>query len=554
MQTLFSIPGVRLSFPFFPQRCERDRTPLFMCHHHAALGRILTTTTPNNTTTAHTYDAAGNLLTTKQSNPSTVTSSTTTYTYDAVGNLLSLTDPVGNTTSYVYNYLGLVTSETNENLDTRHFTYDALGRLISKTDRNERTTTYTYDAAGRLTSEKWLDSNDAVVKTFSYTYNIIGNLLTAGDGTSAYNYTYDDLSRVLTNTFVFDSQTAVFSYTYDALGRQTQSALTLNNTADRTLTTTYDFLGRATSIRQHGNITDEIFAEFDHDANGLMTQTRRYEWNASEEDYTEIAKSTLTYNSTNAVTSITHQKPDGTPIVQHSYTYDETNNIVQYLNSIDGSTTYDYDYLGQLISADYSNIGLNDETYTYDANGNRITANGDNYTTGDNNELTSDGDYTYTYDAEGNRISKTHKITGDRTLYEYDHRNRLVRVTDQTYDSETSTYTHTQIVEYAYDYNNIWIRKLLDTDSNGTFDAKTIFIPESYQTTVQLDNTNLSDETPVAVSHHYLWTPNQQDKLLADSTSDGVLWTLTDHLGTIRDIIQQTSSGLVTPAHIIYDA
>ncbi|MDO4574096.1 MAG: RHS repeat-associated core domain-containing protein [Planctomycetia bacterium] len=55
-------------------------------------------------------------------------------------------------------------------------------------------------------------------------------------------------------------------------------------------------------------------------------------------------------------------------------------------------------------------------------------------------------------------------------------------------------------------------------------------------------------------AHHYLWIPNQQDKLLADSTSDGVLWTLIDHLGSIRDIIQQTSTGLITQAHIIYDA
>ena len=45
-----------------------------------------------------------------------------------------------------------------------------------------------------------------------------------------------------------------------------------------------------------------------------------------------------------------------------------------------------------------------------------------------------------------------------------------------------------------------------------------------------------------------LWTPNQHDKLLADTTTDGVSWSLTDHLGTVRDILGDTST------HLTYDA
>ena len=44
------------------------------------------------------------------------------------------------------------------------------------------------------------------------------------------------------------------------------------------------------------------------------------------------------------------------------------------------------------------------------------------------------------------------------------------------------------------------------------------------------------------------WTPNQQDKLIADTTPTEVLWSLTDHLGTIRDILGATAT------HLIYDA
>ena len=245
---------------------------------------------------------------------------------------------------------------------------------------------------------------------------------------------------------------------YDAVGHQTAFPLTLNGRSDRTISTEYDHLGNATSIRQHGNAVDEIFAEFEHNANGLLTSVRRYE--KDDDTINEIANSLYEYNANSAVTSITHNDSNGSQIVKHSYTYDETNNIVEYLNSIDGNTEYNYDFLGQLISADYANGSIADETYTYDENGNRITANGSNYTTGDNNELTSDGTWTYTYDAEGNRISKTNAT--NRELYTWDYRNRLTTVTKQTYDTLTNEWTTVQIVEYAYDYNNIWIRKTLD--------------------------------------------------------------------------------------------
>jgi len=324
----------------------------------------------------------------------------------------------------------------------------------------------------------------------------------------------------------------------------TSSSLTLNGHADRVNTTTYDYLGNATSIRQHGNITDEIFAEFDYNANGLLTAINRYE--EDENDVlTSVANSLYEYNANNAVTSITHNNATGNQIVKHSYTYDETNNIIEYLNSLDGSTEYNYDFLGQLIGADHAN--QTDESYVYDENGNRVTANGDTYTTGTNNELTSDGDYAYTYDAEGNRISKTNSAGTERELYTWDYRNRLTTVTKQTYDTTTATWTTIQIVEYTYDYNNIWIRKTFDTNGDGTADSKTIFIPEAYQTTVQLDDTDLTDTIGPIVTHHYLWTPNAQDKLLADTTSTDVLWSLTDHLGTIRDVLGSEN------AHLIYD-
>ena len=304
---------------------------------------------------------------------------------------------------------------------------------------------------------------------------------------------------------------------------------------------------------------DDIMAELDYNAVGALTNIKRYEWDDNDDLYELIAKSNIQYNANNQITNISHADATDALIAAHSYSFSPDGNITQYTNSIDGTVNYTNDFLGQLIGADYSNLSIHDESYQYDLNGNRelvTNANGDLvvYSTGTNNELTSDGVYTYAYDAEGNRISKTNAVGTERELYVWDYRNRLSSVTKQEYNATTQEWETVQIVEYAYDYNNVLIRKVLDANGDGISDSKTIFLPENYQVAVQLDDADLSDSTDATVSHRYLWTPGQQDKLLADVTPTKTLWTLTDHLGTIRDIIQQTSIGIIQKAHVIYDA
>ena len=397
-------------------------------------------------------------------------------------------------------------SETNAKGYTRYFEYDANGRLTEKTDRNGRVTTYTYDAAGRLTSESWLDSSNNAVQSFTYTYDLSGNLLTVSDGVSSYAYTYDTMNRIDSMTIMFDAQMAVFSYTYDTLGRQTESSLRLNGVQDRTINIEYDYLGRALSAELTGNALNDILAEFDYNAVGALTNVNRYEWDDNDDLYELIAKSNIQYNARNQITSINHQDSNNNNIVSHGYLYNADGNISQYTNSLDGSVLYDYDFLGQLTGADYSNLLIHDESYQYDLNGNRelvTNANGDLvvYSTGTNNELTSDGAYTYAYDAEGNRISKTNAAGTERELYEWDYRNRLECVTKQEYNATTQEWETVQIVEYAYDYNNVLIRKVLDANGDGTADSKTLSLSENYQTAIQLDDADLSDSTDVTVSH-----------------------------------------------------
>ncbi len=83
-------------------------------------------------------------------------------------------------------------------------------------------------------------------------------------------------------------------------GRSASSSLTLNGCADRVVSTECDFLDNATSIRQTGSAVDEIFAEFDYNANGLMTSVKRYEVDGNNL-INEIAESLYEYNSNNGI-------------------------------------------------------------------------------------------------------------------------------------------------------------------------------------------------------------------------------------------------------------
>jgi hypothetical protein len=237
---------------------------------------------------------------------------------------------------------------------------------------------------------------------------------------------------------------------------------------------------------------------------------------------------------------------------------------------------------GQLAAADYENDWQDDEDYTYDLNGNRTTANGDNYTTGENNQLLSDDTYTYEYDAEGNRTKRYVSGTPntDVTEYQWDHRNRLVQVTHYATEGGNAD----QIVQYAYDFGNRWVRRIIDPDGDATGEnlQSTMFIYDApagsplplagegpgvraSQIVLQFDKEG-STSTPsnagdTNLTHRYLWGTGV-DQILADEQvhydwtpedyiTDALLWPLGDHLGSVRDAVD--NSGTVR-IHRAYDA
>ena len=255
-------------------------------------------------------------------------------------------------------------------------------------------------------------------------------------------------------------------------------------------------------------------------------------------------------------------------MVEYGWSFNAANRMTQYVNSIDGTVDYTNDNTGQLTGADYDY--QTDESYVYDENGNRVTANADTYVTGDANQLLSDGTYRYVYDEEGNRTIRYVDENSSGTLnsgdtdissYTWDHRNRLSEVSHFDTCSDYVGEDPDQVVEYSYDYQNRLVCKVLDSDGDGDTDASTVFVNDGNQVALQFDKSGTGSAAASDLSRRYLWGA-AVDQILADEqvtdleTAGNVLWPLVDHLNTVRDLATYNSQSHETTIanHRIFDA
>jgi RHS repeat-associated protein len=152
------------------------------------------------------------------------------------------------------------------------------------------------------------------------------------------------------------------------------------------------------------------------------------------------------------------------------------------------------------------------------------------------------------------------------TEHVWDHRNRLVGVIDRLGEGGPIV----QSVEYVYDSQNRWIARSLDPDGAGPEPATaTYFVYDDLSTPLvaagagsglKVGQIILQLDDSGRVTNRYLWGP-AVDQILADEQlePDGtttVLWTLTDHLNTVRDLaLHDPATGATTIVnHLVYDA
>ncbi|HMS07953.1 MAG TPA: hypothetical protein PKE66_00600, partial [Pyrinomonadaceae bacterium] len=212
-----------------------------------------------------TYDTVGNLKTRVDT-----AGRTTSYDYDAANRLIKITDPTLKLTQFEYNLrsqltkvkdalnqeyafaydpLGRVLSQTRAGTTTS-FEYDAAGNRVSRTDHTGRRTAYEYDALDRLTEIEYLPTLAIGIQPppaglpnakATYAYDDLSRLVSATNNAGTVAFTYDNRSRLKTETDVFGN---LIEFGYDANGNRTQ--LKLNGNVHTTYA--YDAANRLTTL------------------------------------------------------------------------------------------------------------------------------------------------------------------------------------------------------------------------------------------------------------------------------------------------------------------
>jgi RHS repeat-associated protein len=363
-------------------------------------------------------------------------------------------------------------------------------------------------------------------------------LTSAEDPDSEYAYTYDNVGRVLTvsNSGTSGVPTVVLTAAYNASGMRTSLSATKGGTADFLNTYSYDNLHRLTRVEQTGNggatVADKR-VNFAYNAIGQFTSIDRNYKNGGT--WTEVATSTYTYDTLHRLTDLDHTH-GATQIANYEWDYDHMNRVTLF-SGPDGTSAYTYDKESQLTAADHSY--QSDESYTFDATGNRTNGS---YSISTNNRMTSDGMYNYTYDGEGNRLTRTKISDNSLTEYTWDYRNRLTKVVERATGSGGAI---TKETNYTYDVFDRRIGKSVDADGAGGGSAVVSrFVYDGDHIALQFDGSN-------NLTHRYLHGP-AIDQILADEDAlNDILWALTDNLGTVRDLVDD--SGAVQN-HIEYDS
>ncbi|CAL9574712.1 hypothetical protein SUDANB95_04869 [Actinosynnema sp. ALI-1.44] len=223
-----------------------------------AKGNLTSVTDPKGVSTpanddyrsVYTYDEFGQLKTSTDANENTTTFSdfdqtgfpkkttdpynnTTTAAYDVNGNVTSITDALGKTTTVGYDVFGRPLEQripkdqaAGEFIVTPAPVYDANDNVTRTTAANGAVSTAVFDKADQVVSSTLpKDTDTGPIRTASYTYDKVGNVLTETqplgnltpvvDGDYVTRYGYDEIYQLASMT---DADNKKTTYTYDRVG------------------------------------------------------------------------------------------------------------------------------------------------------------------------------------------------------------------------------------------------------------------------------------------------------------------------------------------------
>ena len=496
---------------------------------YAYTGRTSTVTDALNNVTTKIYFVTGALGRTKDAKGYYVT-----FSYDAFGAPVSVVDSASNTLStatYHYGIGAFKTASTDMDLGARSYTVDALGEVTAYSDAESQNFSMTYDALSRpmIRTEPDLTTTWNWGSTASI-YNI-GKLesIVAGSSSGTYSesYGYDSKSRLYAHNVTLPGDTEyAFTYSYNAttglLDTMQYPASTsayqlklqyayanglLKSVADYNAPTTVFWLANATNPR--GQVTQETLG------NGVVT-------NRSFDAVTSW------------VNSIQAGVGGGAGLLNSAYAFDLIGDVTQRQNNNLGLTEnfyYDTDY-----RLDHSTLnGTVNLQMSYDTTGmGNIASRSDvaagaawTYDTVRKHAVTQAGSgaFTYTYDANGNAQTRN---------------GNSVTWTSYNYPSGINSPGESTVFQYGPNRDR-W--QTIYTGGIGT--EITYHVGKLLEKVINGGTTDY---------RHYIFAGGQQVAIYSRTSAgtNTLRYALTDHLGSFASILTSTGTSVVNESFDAY--
>ncbi|MEM9387911.1 MAG: RHS repeat-associated core domain-containing protein, partial [Pseudomonadota bacterium] len=430
------------------------------------------------------------------------------YGYDAAGHLTSLTPPGREAYEFDVNNVGLLGAErypavVDGGTNQTRYTYNLARQLTRVTRADSVAIDFAYDAAGRLTGVVQPEG------TYSIEYSVATGLIasiSSPDGVTQ-RHTFDD--SLLTQVSWEGVVAGAIGYRYDAKGRMEAMDI-----AGQSFTYAYN---QDDDLLQAGEQT------YSYDvASGLLTGTtlgaisESYEYN----EFSELVRHTV--------------RADGITVYDARYSYDSLGRLTDLTSEIEGDTTtvaYQYDSAGRVSTV--TEDGTLTATYSYDSNDNRLDQGG---TYDAQDRLISQGGATYSYSAQGERVTKTEN--NQTTRYAYDANGTLIG----------ATLANGEQIQYVLDGQRRRVAKRV----NGVTSAGWLYGADTIHAVARIDGVN-------AVTQRYVYGSRDHVPDYVDA-STGRYKVIADHLGSIRLIIDAANGVIIqrldydTWGHVLSDS
>ncbi|MEJ8304782.1 RHS repeat-associated core domain-containing protein [Saccharibacillus sacchari] len=368
-------------------------------------GSLLTETDGKGQITSYGYDIQGQLILVAEAN-----GEQTRYGYDLLGNLTQTTDAAGNVKQNRFDEVGRRVQTTDKSGNAAKNYYNADGTLARSIDRNGNAFTYTYDARGNLIAQ-----SDAE-ETVTFTVDRLGKRTSMTDRTGTTTYAYNQATDQLKQITYPDKLQTTFEY--DISGRRTS----MTGPFGTTVYYGHDAMNRLTSVGTSPTAPD---TQYSYKRNGLMSEATSQNGVQTQTEYRGLDLVGL------------NQIRNQETLKRYAYGYDENKNIVNRTQD-DATDTFSYDQLDRILTST-----VNQDEYTYDRQGNRLTLSSQ----ADPDLAASD----YTYDKK-NRLTAAAK-NGAQVNYAYNGDNLLVertengKVTRYYYDDAAQIIAEAEVVD-----------------------------------------------------------------------------------------------------------